>query len=54
MLNRFSRKHLPTATDNNYDDRGFQMRVSALFNAAVIDEPLAFHKTNSSVGRGQI
>jgi cellulose synthase/poly-beta-1,6-N-acetylglucosamine synthase-like glycosyltransferase len=38
----------------SYDDRDFQMRVSALFNIAVIDEPLSLYRIDSSLGRGQI
>ena len=38
----------------SFDDRDFQMRVSALFNVAVIDEPLAFWRICSSVGKAQI
>jgi hypothetical protein len=32
----------------SYDDRDFQMRVSALFDVAVIQEPLTFYRINSS------
>lgn len=32
----------------SYDDRDFQMRVSSLFNVAVIDEPFAFYRVGSS------
>lgn len=37
----------------SFDDRDFQMRVSAACNVAVIDEPLAFYRLNSSLGLGQ-
>lgn len=37
----------------SFDDRDFQMRVSAVCNVAVIDEPLAFYRLNSSLGLGQ-
>jgi GT2 family glycosyltransferase len=37
----------------SYDDRDFQMRVSAIFNVAVIDEPLCFYRIHSSLGRGE-
>jgi len=32
----------------SYDDRDFQMRVSTLFDVAIIQEPLTFYRTNSS------
>ena len=35
------------------DDRDFQMRVSALFDVAVIDEPLALYRKASSLGRAE-
>lgn len=35
------------------DDRDFQMRVSAFFSVAVLPIPLAYYRTDSSVGRGQ-
>lgn len=38
----------------SYDDRDFQMRVSALLNVAVMEEPLAFYRVNSSVGKAQL
>ncbi|MBP2626007.1 MAG: hypothetical protein H6Q68_718 [Firmicutes bacterium] len=38
----------------SYDDRDFQMRVSALFDVAVLNEPLAFYRTNSSQGKACI
>ena len=38
----------------SHDDRDFQMRISAFFNVAVIDEPLAFYRVNSSVRKGQL
>jgi glycosyltransferase involved in cell wall biosynthesis len=34
------------------DDRDFQLRVGSLFHMAVLDEPLAFYRTNSSLSRG--
>ena len=34
------------------DDRDFQLRVASLFPIAVLDEPLAFYRTNSSLHRG--
>lgn len=37
----------------SFDDRDFQMRVCALFPAAVLTEPLAFYRVNSSLGRGR-
>jgi glycosyltransferase involved in cell wall biosynthesis len=37
----------------SYDDRDFQMRVSALFDVAVIEEPLAFYRLDSSTGVSQ-
>lgn len=37
----------------SFDDRDFQMRVCALFPVAVLKEPLAFYRVNSSVGRGR-
>ncbi|MBP2645427.1 MAG: putative glycosyltransferase protein [Firmicutes bacterium] len=37
----------------SFDDRDFQMRVAALFPVAVLDESLAYYRTNSSVGRGR-
>jgi GT2 family glycosyltransferase len=37
----------------SFDDRDFQMRVCALFPVAVFQEPLAFYRVNSSVGRGR-
>lgn len=35
------------------DDRDFQMRVSALCNVGVIEEPLALYRTSSSLGLGR-
>jgi glycosyltransferase involved in cell wall biosynthesis len=35
------------------DDRDFQMRVSAVFEVAIIEEPLCFYRTTSSTQRGQ-
>jgi glycosyltransferase involved in cell wall biosynthesis len=37
----------------SYDDRDFQMRVAALFLVGVMDEPLAFYRTSSSMGRAR-
>ncbi|MBP2652689.1 MAG: glycosyltransferase family 2 protein [Firmicutes bacterium] len=37
----------------SFDDRDFQMRTSALFPVAVLEEPLAYYRTSSSVGRGR-
>lgn len=37
----------------SYDDRDFQMRVAAVFPVAVLDEPLAFYRLGSSIGKGQ-
>ncbi len=37
----------------SFDDRDFQMRVSVLFEVAVLEEPLAFWRTHSSTGRAQ-
>ena len=37
----------------SYDDRDFQMRVCALFDAAVTEEPVSFYRTNSSTQRSQ-
>ncbi|MFA5804199.1 MAG: hypothetical protein WC879_06115 [Melioribacteraceae bacterium] len=37
----------------SYDDRDFQMRVSTLFDVAVVDEPTAFYRINSSLQRAQ-
>ena len=38
----------------SFDDRDFQMRVSVLFEVAVLEEPLAFWRTHSSTHRAQI
>lgn len=38
----------------SYDDRDFQMRVSAVFQVAVVEEPLAFYRIISSTNRGTI
>lgn len=38
----------------SFDDRDFQMRVCSFFNVAIIDEPLALYRINSSVCKGQI
>ena len=38
----------------SYDDRDFQMRVSTLFDVAVLEEPLAYYRTNSSQGKACI
>ncbi|WP_147654395.1 glycosyltransferase family 2 protein [Methanomassiliicoccus luminyensis] len=37
----------------SHDDRDFQLRVGCLFPIALIEEPLAFYRTNSSLARGQ-
>jgi GT2 family glycosyltransferase len=37
----------------SHDDRDFQMRVASLFEVAVMDEPLAYYRTYSSMGRGK-
>jgi glycosyltransferase involved in cell wall biosynthesis len=37
----------------SFDDRDFEMRVSALFDVAVIGEPLCFYRLTSSLGRAQ-
>jgi len=37
----------------SYDDRDFQMRVSALVDVGVVEEPLALYRVNSSVGKSQ-
>jgi len=37
----------------SYDDRDFQMRVNTLFDIAILDEPSAFYRTNSSLGKAQ-
>jgi len=38
----------------SFDDRDFQMRVSALFDVAVLDEPSALYRTYSSRKRAQV
>jgi glycosyltransferase involved in cell wall biosynthesis len=37
----------------SYDDRDFQMRVSCLFDVAVLDEPLCLYRVTSSLGRAE-
>lgn len=37
----------------SFDDRDFQMRVSAIFDVGIIEEPLSFYRTTSSTGLGQ-
>lgn len=37
----------------SFDDRDFQMRASALFDIAILDEPSAFYRTSSSQMLGQ-
>lgn len=37
----------------SFDDRDFQMRASALFDIAILDEPSAFYRTTSSQLMGQ-
>lgn len=37
----------------SFDDRDFQLRVSCLYPVAIVDEPLAFYRINSSVGKSQ-
>jgi len=37
----------------SYDDRDFQMRVSSQFDVAIIEEPLAFYRLDSSTGVSQ-
>jgi glycosyltransferase involved in cell wall biosynthesis len=37
----------------SFDDRDFQMRTSALFDIAILDEPSAFYRINSSQQLGQ-
>ncbi len=36
-----------------YDDRDFHIRVSSLFDVAIIEEPLAFYRVNTGIGVGQ-
>jgi GT2 family glycosyltransferase len=38
----------------SFDDRDFQMRASALFDIAILDEPSAFYRINSSQSLGQV